>query len=97
MKVYALVIVCLLSGACTILEMEGCETQDVVASIERHSARYGVPGYIYIDNGTQLKALKHSSLSLRDVYAQIQDSLGIKIVTSTAKAHSDRGWVECKI
>ena len=56
LKVYALVIVCFLSGACNILAMEGCETQDV----ERRSARYGVPGYIYIDNGTQLKALKHS-------------------------------------
>ena len=63
LKVYEIVIVCLLSGACNILAMEGCETQDVVATIERHSARYGVPGYVYIDNGTQLKALKHSSES----------------------------------
>ena len=36
LKVYALVIVCLLSGACHILAMEGCETQDVVAAIERN-------------------------------------------------------------
>ena len=64
LKVYAIVIVCLLSGVCYILAMEGCETQDVVVAIERHSARYGVPGYIYVDNGTQLKALKHSSMSL---------------------------------
>ena len=97
LKVYAIVIVCLLSGACNILAMEGCETQDVVAAIERHSARYGVPGYIYIDNGTQLKALKHSSMSLRDVHAQVQDSLGIQVVVSTAKAHSERGQVEHKI
>ena len=34
LKVYAFVIVCLLSGACNILVMEGCETQDVVALIE---------------------------------------------------------------
>ena len=67
MKVYALVIVCLLSGACNILAMEERETQDVVASIERHSARYGVPRLIYIDNGIQLKALKHSSMSSRNV------------------------------
>ena len=68
LKVYVIEIVILLSGACNILAMEGCETQDVVAAIERHSARYGVPGYIYIDNGTQLKALIHSSMSLRDVH-----------------------------
>ena len=95
LKVYAIVIVCLLSGACNILAMEGCETQDVVAAIERHSARYGVPGYIYIDNGTQLKALKHSSM--RNVHAQVQDSFGIQVVVSTAKAHSERGLVELKI
>ena len=71
LKIYAIVIVCLLSGACNILAMEGCETQDVVAAIERHSARYGVPGYVYIDNETQLKALKHSSMSFRDVHAQV--------------------------
>ena len=88
---------CLLSGACNILAMEGCETQDVISAIERHSARYGVPGYIYIDNRTQLKALKNSSMSLRDVHAQVQDSLGIKVVVFTAKAHSERGKVEHKI
>ena len=98
LKVYAMiVIVCLLSGACYILAMEGCETQDVVAAIERHSARYGVPGSIYIDNGTQFKALKHLSMSLRDVQSQIQDSLGIQVVVSTAKAHSKRGRIERKI
>ena len=89
LKVYAIVIVCLLSRVCNILAMEGCETQEVVAPIERHSAR--VSGYICIDNGTQLKALKHSSMSLRDVHAQVQDSLGIRVVVSTAKAHSERG------
>ena len=94
LKVYAIVIVCLLSGTCNILAMKGCETQDVVAAIKRHSARYGVPGSIYIDNGTQLKALKHSSMSLRDVHAQVQDSLGIRVIVI---AHSGRGRVEQKI
>ena len=97
LKVYAIVIICLLSGACNILSMEGCETQNVVAGIERHAARYGVPGYIYIDNGTQLKALKHSSMSLRDVHAQVQDSLGIQVVVFTVKAHWERGQVDRKI
>ena len=69
--------------------MEGCETQDVVAVIERHSAIYGVPGYKYKDNGTQLKDLKFFSMSLSVVHSQVQDSLGIKIVVSTAKAHSE--------
>ena len=61
------------------------------------NARYKVPGYIYTDNGTQLKALKHSSMSLKDVHPQVQDSQGIKVVFSTTKAHSERKRVECKI
>ena len=36
LKVYAIVILCLLSGECNILAMEGCETQDDVADLERH-------------------------------------------------------------
>ena len=56
-KIYGLVIVCLLSGATNIMALEGIETQDVCAIIESHSNRYGVPGFIFVDNGTQLKAL----------------------------------------
>ena len=35
-------------------------------------------------------------MSLRDVHAQVQDSLGIKIEVSIANAQSERGRVECK-
>ena len=87
----------MLSGACNILAREGCETQNVVAAIERHSARYEVPGYIYVDNGTQLKALKHFSMSLRDVHAEVQDSSGIQVVVSKGIAQSETGRVERKI
>ena len=36
-------------------------------------------------------------MSLRDVHAQVQDSPDIKVVVSTAKAHSERERVEWKI
>ena len=36
-------------------------------------------------------------MSLKDVHAQVQDYLGIEVVVSAAKAHSERGRVECKI
>ena len=68
-NICALVIVCLLSGATNILALEGIKTQDIVQALERHRARYGIPGFVYIDKGTQLKALQHSSLSLKDVDA----------------------------
>ena len=96
-KIYGLVIVCLLSGATNIMALEGIETQDVCAALERHSCRYGVPGFVYVDNGTQLKALQYSKFSTRDLESQVQDNLGIKIIVSNAKAHSERGRVERRI
>ena len=77
-KIYGLVIVCLLSGA-TNMALEGIETQDVCAVIEPHSNRYGVPGSIFVDNGTQLKALKYATFSIRDIESQVQDQLGIRL------------------
>ena len=91
------VIVCLLTGATNIMALEGIETQDVCAALEHHANRYGVPGFIYVDNGTQLKALQYAKFSVRDLDAMIQDNLGIKIIVSNAKAHSERGRVERRI
>ena len=53
-KMYALIIVCLLTGAVNILAMEGLETQDVIQALERHSGRHGIPRRLFVDNGTQL-------------------------------------------
>ena len=96
-KTYTLVIVCLLTGATNIMALEGIETQDVCAALERHSNRYGVPGFIYVDNGTQLKALQYANFSVRDLDAMIQEDLGLKIIVSNAKAYSERGRVERRI
>ena len=96
-SVYALVIVCILTGATNIIAMEGIETQDVVAAIETHSARYGVPAELFIDNGTQLKAMETANFSIRDVNAYIFDACGIRISVSSPKSHEERGRVERKI
>ena len=90
-KIYGFVIVCLLSGATKIMALKGIETQDVCAAIEHNSNRYGVPGFIFVDNGTQLEALQYAKFSVQDIESQVQDQLGIKIVVSNAKAHSERG------
>ena len=71
------------------MALEGIETQNVCAALERHSNRYGVPGFIYMDNGTQLKSLLYATFSIRELEVLIQYSLGIKIVVSNAKAHSE--------
>ena len=80
-----------------ILSLEGLETQDVVQAIERHSSRHGVPGIIYVDNGTQLVALENAQYSLRDFQLRVHDSLGLNIVASTAKSHEARGRAESRV
>ena len=75
--------------------MEGCETHNKVAVIERHSARYGVPGSIHIyRQWNSIESVEAFLYELRDIHAQVQDSLGIRVKVSTAKAHSERGRVE---
>lgn len=95
--IYALVMVCLLTGATSIMALEGIETQDVVHALERHSSKYGAPAEIFIDNGTQLKALEHAEFSIRDADAQVYDAIGMRITVSAAKSHEERGRVERRI
>ena len=97
MKMYALVIVCILTGATNILALEGLETQDVVQALERHAARHGMPAVIYVDNGTQLIALEHINFKLRDLQTQVSDSMGVEIIVSNPKSHEERGRVEAKV
>jgi hypothetical protein len=95
-KVYALVLVCLLTSATSILALEGIQTQDIVMALERHSARHGVPAVLYVDQGTQLVALDKLEGTIRDANLQLRESLGLKIVPSLAKNHQERGRVERK-
>ena len=96
-NVYALVIVCLLTGATNIIALEGIETQDVVLAIEKHSYLHGIPAEVYIDNGTQLKALEHAEFSVQAIDTQLHDSLGLRVSVSNAKSHEERGRVERRI
>lgn len=96
-EVYALVIVCILSSATSILVLEGLETQDVVQCLERHSARYGIPTNVFVDSGSQLVSLQSVKFSLRDVDLILYDSLGISVRVSNPKSHQERGRVEAKV
>ena len=96
-EIYALVIVCILSGATNILALEGLETQNVVQALERHSSRHGVPAHIFIDNGTQLKALKTANFKIQEVNTHVFETMGMRGSVSSAKAHEERGRVERRI
>ena len=91
--VYALVIVCILSGATNILALESLETQSVVQALERHSSQHGVPAHIFVDNGIQLKALNTANFKIQDLNTHVFETMGMKVLVSNAKAHEERGRV----
>ena len=95
--IYALVIVCVLTSASSILALEGLQTQNVIQALERHSIQYGVPNRIFVDNGTQLIALQNAEFTLRDLNMHVYDSMGLQVEVSSAKSHESRGRVEAKV
>merc|ERR1711973_591089 len=96
-KVYALVVVCMLTSATNILALEGIETQEILRALSRHSSRYGVPAEIFVDAGAQMIALENAEFSVRDLDMRIQRPKGVKVNVATPKAHHEQGRVEVKI
>ena len=95
--IYALVIVCILSSATSILVLEGLETQDVVQALERHSSMYGAPRNVYVDAGSQLINVENVQINIRDLNCKVFDNLGIEVKVSVPKSHEERGRVEAKV
>ncbi len=95
--VSALVMVCLLTSATFIHVLDSLETQSVVMALERHSSRYGVPGHVFVDAGTQLEKLKDTAHALRDLQGRISPGRKFTVTVATPKAHEQQGRVEAKI
>ena len=93
---HALLIVCLLTSATNILALDGLTTQTVIQAIERHAARYGVPGHLYVDSGTQLEKLQDTSFQLKDIHMN-QTEQRFQITVAVPKAHTQQGRVEAKV
>jgi len=93
----ALVVVCLLTSATSILVLDGLDTQAVVMALERHASRYGIPGHVFVDAGTQLEKLKSTEFALRDLSGRIATSKRFSVTVATPKAHEQQGRVEAKI
>jgi hypothetical protein len=96
-KAHAVVIVCLLTSATNVLVIDGLTTQAVVQALERHAARYGMPGHVFVDAGTQLEKLQDASFNLKDVEAKGYQGVKFKLTVCAPKAHHQHGRVEAKI
>lgn len=94
---HALVMVCLLTSSTAVYVLDGLATQAVVMALERHASRYGVPGHIFVDAGTQLEKLKDTQFTLRDLTGGQSMGKTFKLTVATPKAHEQQGRVESKI
>ena len=97
MKTPALVIVCLVTGACAIYALEDWSTQSVVQGLQRHSCRYGVPSWLFIDHGAQVKKIAEVTFSIIDFKHQLHEKMSCQVILSAPKAHNIQGKVERKI
>jgi hypothetical protein len=93
----ALVMVCLLTSATSIHVVDGLTTESVIMAIERHASRYGMPGHVFVDSGTQLEKLRDTHFSLRDMSGREVMGKRFTLTVSTPKAHEQQGRVEAKI
>ena len=87
---HALVIVCLLTSATSIMVLDGLETQSVVMALERHASRYGMPAHIFVDSGTQLEKLRDTHFSIRDLDGLQSQGRTFSLTVSTQKPTSSR-------
>jgi len=94
---HALIIVCLLTSATSILVLEGLSTGCVIEALERHAARYGMPAQVFVDSGTQLTRLEESSFNLRNINSHLSSSQRFTITVATPRAHHQQGRAEAKI
>ena len=95
--VYALVMVCVTTSATNILVMESMTTNAVLEALERHASRYGMPGELFVDSGTQLVNLQNAEFDLRSLDGARYRCMSFKITIANPKAHHEQGRVERKV
>ena len=71
------------------LDDGGSGNQDIIQALEHYATRHGVPADIYVDNGSQLKALEHTKFTVSDVSTNLHHNQDVKIHVSNAKAHQE--------
>ena len=95
MDAWVLAVCCIFTGATAFYMLESLQTQAVVQALERHGSRYGMPGTLFVDRGTNLVALESASFSLYDCNVLLEENC-CQVIVGTAKSHQSRGKVERK-
>ena len=93
-EVNAMVIVCVTTGAVSIMALEDLEAPTVVKALVRHSCRHGYPIIGYTDKGTGLKKGLGVQVEITKHELLINKEVGMKIIVKPTKSHESRGKVE---
>ena len=93
-EVNAMVIVCVTTGAVSIMALEDLEAPTVVKALVRHSCRHGYPIIGYTDKGTGLRKGLGVQVELTNHELLINKEVGMKIIVKPTKSHESRGKVE---
>ena len=99
-KVYGLVMKCSTTLAVAAYIMDSYSTESFLDAFFRFASRYGIPGKLFIDGGSQLlKACNTAELSIGDITKKLNGGHNIKIEFETCPVggHNMHGAVERQI
>ena len=96
-KVWGAAFKCTTTGALAVEVMAGYDAANFLHAYSRFATRFGHPGRIHIDEGSQLKkAFKEMSVSVADLANTLDGKYGVKVdlVFSPVGGHESSGMVE---
>ena len=96
-KAPAFVACCLVTGAIAIHIMEDWSTESVVSALTRLGTRYGMPSIVYVDSGSQLKALKNVTFDIQDLSHTLKCKVSCQVIVAPPKSHVGQGRIERRI
>jgi hypothetical protein len=85
------------TSSTSILTLESLTTTAVIQALERHAARYGMPGELHVDSGTQLINLQNAEFDIRGLNSVQLRGMSFKVTVANPKAHHEQGRVERRI
>ena len=97
-KIYLVVFCCATTGATDCKVMDSYSTDSFVLAFIRFACRFGYPGTMYPDAGSQLlKGCKDMVLSFSSIKYKLEVEFGVQFFTCPVGSHYVHGKVERKI
>ena len=92
--IFALVIICVTTGAVGIYALEKEDARSIVKAVIRHSCRYGFPSINFTDKGSGIGKASKLKVILRSATDQLSRQIGLENHFKAVQSHGERGRVE---